>query len=322
LPDWLIERGIGETRAILVDDGEIIEARIELDGAVPAGSVITARVASIGSNGRNAVAVDERGVEYLLPRGASGTTEGSAITLEITRETIPASEPWKRPLARITDQLPQAVLPLSERLRAREFAFPSPNDSLAEAGWNDLLEQARSGIVTFAGGELRISPTPAMTLIDVDGYMPPDELVVLGAAAAAKAIRRLDIGGSIGIDLPTAGSKAERQRAAAAINSYLPKPFERTAVNGFGFIQIVRPRLRASIVELAQDRATFEARALLRRSALERAGAKRVVAHPALITVLESHAEWLETLSGQVGGRIELRADAGLPMSGAYAENL
>jgi hypothetical protein len=33
LPEWLVERGIGETRAALVADGEIVEARVELDGA-------------------------------------------------------------------------------------------------------------------------------------------------------------------------------------------------------------------------------------------------------------------------------------------------
>ena len=46
LPEWLIERGIGETRAVLVDGGEIIEARIELDGVTPAGSVLDARLAN------------------------------------------------------------------------------------------------------------------------------------------------------------------------------------------------------------------------------------------------------------------------------------
>ena len=46
-----------------------------------------------------------------------------------------------------------------------------------------------------------------MTLIDVDGYLAPAELAVLGAAEAAQAIRRLDIGGSIGIDLPTDGQQ-------------------------------------------------------------------------------------------------------------------
>ena len=113
-----------------------------------------------------------------------------------------------------------------------------------------------------------------MTLIDVDGFLPAGELALRGAAEAARAIRRLDIGGSIGIDLPTVGSKAARQEAAAAIDAALPQPFERTAVNGFGFVQIVRPRGRASLVELAQDRAPFEARALLRRAAFETAGPK------------------------------------------------
>ena len=76
MPEWLIERGIGETRAALVDAGEIIEARIQLEGSVPAGSVIAARVLSTGTSGRNAVAIAEGGVEYLLPNGAPGATQG------------------------------------------------------------------------------------------------------------------------------------------------------------------------------------------------------------------------------------------------------
>jgi hypothetical protein len=200
--------------------------------------------------------------------------------------------------------------------------FPAPHDGLAEAGWDDLIEEARTGIIRFPGGELRVSPTPAMTLIDVDGYLAPEELAVVGASAAAQAIRRLDIGGSIGIDLPTAGSKAARLAAAAAIDEHLPQPFERTAVNGFGFIQIVRPRRRASLVELAQDHASFEARALLRRAALDQAGARRLVAHPAVIAILESRREWLDGLARQVGGAVSLRADAKLPISGGYAENV
>jgi hypothetical protein len=160
-----------------------------------------------------------------------------------------------------------------------------------------------------------------MTLIDVDGYLQPEELARRGAAEAAKAIRRLDVGGSIGIDLPTTGSKTARQAAAAAIDEHLPQPFERTAVNGFGFVQIVRPRLRASLVELAQDRAAFEARALLRRAAFEPAGAKRLAAHPAVIAMLDAKPDWLDALARQLGGAISLRADASLGMSGGYAEN-
>jgi hypothetical protein len=320
LPEWLVERGIGETRAALVDDGEILEARVELDGAVPQGSVIAARLASTGTDGRNAFAIGEGGIEYMLPRGAAGVTQGATLDIEVTREAIPGPESWKRPLARLTERRPQRLPPLRERLGGRELPFPGSRDELATAGWNDLVEDARTGMITFAGGELRISPTPAMTLIDVDGYLPPEELAVLGSSEAALAVRRFDIGGSIGIDLPTVGSRAARQAAAAAVDDALPQPFERTAVNGFGFIQIVRPRLRASLVELAQDRAPFEARALLRRIAFEPPGPKRIVAHHAVIADLES--EWLAVLARQVGGRIELRADDALPMSGGYAESL
>jgi ribonuclease G len=320
LPEWLIERGIGEIRAALVDEGEIVEARIELDGSMPAGSVIRARLVNTGINGRNAIAVGEGGVEFMLPKGAPGVTQGATLTIEVTREMVPATEPWKLPLARVTDKAAAAAPSMTETLRARELVFTASSDELGEAGWDDLVDQARSGIVTFAGGELRISPTPAMTLIDVDGYLAAGELGILGAGAAALAIRRLDIGGSIGIDLPTAGSKGSRQMAAEAIDSALPKPFERTAVNGFGFVQIVRPRSRPSLIELAQDRPTFEARALLRRAAFEGPGAKRLVAHPAVTAALEGRSDWLEALSRQAGGAISLRAEAHLPIWSGYAE--
>ena len=320
MPEWLVERGIGETRAALVHDGEIVEARIELDGTLPAGSIVAARL--IQTTARNAVARDESGTEYLLPKGGAGATEGASVNIEVAREAIPGGEPWKRPLGRVTDKAPAAQRSLAERLGARVLVFPASHDELAEAGWDDLIEQARSGVVQFAGGELRISPTPAMTLIDVDGYLAPEELAVLGAAEAARAIRKLDIGGSVGIDLPTVGSKAARQKAADAIDAVLPQPFERTAVNGFGFVQIVRPRSRPSLIELAQDRAKFEARTLLRGAVLESPGPKRLVGDPAVIAVLESRPDWLEALSRQVGGAISLRADANLPMSGGYAESV
>jgi ribonuclease G len=320
-PGWIVERGIGETRAALIEGGEIIEARIELDSIIPAGSVISARLASTGVSGHNALAVADGGAEYLLPRGAPGVTHGATLTIEVTRETIPGAEPWKRSLARTTDEPPQMARPLAERLGGRELVFPASRDELADAGWNDLIDEARIGIVTFAGGELKISPTPAMTLIDVDGTLAPDGLAVLGAAEAARAVRRLDIGGSIGIDLPTSGSRAARQAAAQAIDAVLPQPFERTAVNGFGFVQIVRPRRRASLVELAQDRALFEVRALLRRAAFENAGPRRLVADPAVISILEARPDWLEALSRQLGAAVALRSNPNLPMSGGYAES-
>ena len=225
MPDRLIERGIGETRLVRIENDEIVEARVLLDGCVAAGTVLNARLRRVGVP---AVA-EAGGEEYLLPAGARGVTEGAAIRIEVTRERIPGAEPWKRPLARITDAEPEEAAFAGERL-----TFPSPGDRLEKAGWSDLLDEARSGIARFAGGELRVSPTPAMTLIDVDGTLPTFELALEGARAAARLILRHGIGGSIGIDLPTVAGKAQRQAIGEAVDAILPEPFGRTAVNGFG----------------------------------------------------------------------------------------
>ena len=310
MPEWLIERGIGETRAALVENGEIVEARIHLEGVPRAG---TGRQVVLRTVGPPAMASDGTH-EFVLPKGAEGATEGETITIEITREAIPGGEPWKRPLARLADSI---NIPLAE---SEVVPFPAPADILGAAGWWDLLEEARNGIVSFAGGELRVSVTPAMTLIDVDGSLSPNELALAGVRASARAIRRHGIGGSIGIDLPTIEGKVQRQQLGEAFDAELTLPFERTAVNGFGFLQVVRPRRHASLFELASDRAAFEARALLRRAAFEPSGAKTLVAHPAVIAVLERHSDWIDALARQVGGAVGLRADASLPMSGGDAE--
>ena len=305
MPEWIVEQGIGETRAALVDGEDILEARIVPEGIVEAGHLLEARVVGTG---RNAIARTADGTEYLLPKGAPGVSEGASLTIEVTRSAIPGAEPWKRPLARVASE----ASPSADALSGQPGALP--------AAWDDVVEEARGGIIRFAGGELRISSTPAMTLIDVDGYLDPAELAVAGASEAARAIRRLDIGGSIGIDLPTARDKAARHAAAAAIDAALPQPFERTAVNGFGFVQIVRPRRRASLLERALDRAGFETRALLRRLGSEPPGATRIVAHPAIIAVLEAHPAWIDTLAAQLGGAVSLRADPARPMSGGHGE--
>jgi hypothetical protein len=310
-PEWLIERGIGETRSVLIEGGRILEARILRDGVVAAGTVLAARLKSVG---RNAVAM-VGGQEYLLPKGAPGVTEGAGLSIEVTREALGGAEPWKRPLARATDTKAQPA----PKMRGRELQFPAASDELEAAGWSDLLDEARSGLIGFPGGELRISPTPAMTLIDIDGNLHPAELAVAGARAAAAAIRRQGIGGSIGIDLPTVDSKAIRLAAAEAIDEFLPKPFERTAVNGFGFLQIVRPRTHASLFELAADRPLFETTAVLRRAARE-VGSIRLAVHPAVVAVLERRQEWLDRLSMQVGGAVTLRADPLIAISAGHAE--
>ena len=160
-----------------------------------------------------------------------------------------------------------------------------------------------------------------MTLFDVDGALAPAALAIAGAAAAARAIRRFGIGGSIGIDLPTLPRKDERQAAAAALDAALPQPFERTAVNGFGFLQIVRRRERASLPELLQGdpRRRRRARLAARRPSARRARAPRTItAAPAVIAAIEAQPDWTATLARRIGAAVGLRADPALAISAGH----
>lgn len=308
MPDWVIEDGIGETRAALVAQGEIIEARVRREGVIAAGAVLEAKLVAVAPRVLvEAVSKDFGGEQFLLPRGVSGVSEGGRLLVEVTREALGGREPWKRGLARLTTDEPRPAPPLAEG---------KPGTI---AGWDELLDEAREGIARFDGGELRIEPTAAMTTIDVDGWLVPSRLAQMGAWAAARAIGRLDIGGSVGMDFPTLKAKAERSEVDSILEQYLPRPFERTAMNGFGFVQVVRPRPRASLVELAAERSAFEARALLRRAGGE-IGAIRLAAHPSVTDYLGARPDWLDRLARQVGGAVTLRAEPALAMSAAHAE--
>ena len=115
--------------------------------------------------------------------------------------------------------------------------------------------------------------------------------------------------------MPTTG-KAARQAAVEAVDAILPQPYERTAINGFGFLQIVRPRRHASLFELALDRAAFEARGLVKRAARE-TGAIDLVANPVVIAAILP--DWAKTLARQVGGTVSLRPDPALGIGGGHA---
>jgi len=306
LPEWLYEAGIGEARAALVDGDRMIEARIELDDGAPrAGAVLPARLTDI----RERKVTLESGKTALLASIPPGMTQGAALKVAITRAAIPETGRDKiaKAIAAEPDAEPMPGPDLRARIAAsgipvRELRAHEP-DLLEAAGWSEALEEATTGDIAFPGGMLRLSPTPAMALFDVDGSGPLEPLAVAAAHAVARAIVRLDIGGSIGIDFPTIAGKAARQAVADAIDAGLPQPFERTALNGFGFLQIVRRREHASLPELLRaDPVAAEARALLRT--IERAppaGPRRHTVSAAVHGVFDRHPEWLAELARRTG---------------------
>ena len=273
MAEWLYEAGIGEARAALVDGGAIVKARLEQESDAPRlGAILRARLVEITVKGREGRVAFEGGEALLAPLPA-GITQGAALTVELVREASPERGRLKPPRVAPAEGDPRPGATLLERLTAsgipvRRCHAHEP-DQLEAAGWSEVLEEAMTGEIVFAGpagGALRMSLTPAMTLFDVDGYPPLEPLAIAAARAVAAAIVRFDIGGSIGVDFPTLTGKAARTAVDAAIDAGLPLPFERTAMNGFGFVQIVRRRTRVSLPELLRaDPAAAEARALLRR---------------------------------------------------------
>jgi ribonuclease G len=317
LAEWILDEGIGEHRAALVEGDTILETAIDrLDDRLRVGAIVAAKIGERVGQGAWLATAQGDAVLESVPRGLS---QGRTLLVEIVREAIPEPGRLKPPRARASDATEERAAPtLAERFPdARRLSAHDP-DLLERAGWSELIEQADTGEIDFPGGALRLSPTPAMALFDVDGPLPAAELAVLGARASAQAVRRLAIGGSIGIDLPTLGSKAERAAAAEAIDAALPQPFERTAVNGFGFVQIVRPRPRASIPELIRADPALAAALGLLRGASHGHGARTLVGAPAVIDRVRS--QWIDQLARRIGGAVALRAEPVLAISAGHVE--
>jgi len=318
LAEWLYEAGIGEARAALVEDGAIRAARIERDDdALRPGAIAAGRLTEITVKGREGVVTLAEGGEALLSPLPPGITQGASLKVEIVRAALPERGRAKRARAiSATDDADERAGPdLLARIEAsgvsvRRLQAHEP-DALEAAGWSEMLEEAESGEIAFPGGALRLSLTPAMTLFDVDGQPPLDALAVAAATAAARAIVRLGIGGSIGIDFPTIEGRGPRQAVAAAIDAALPQPFERTAMNGFGFLQIVRRRRRASLPELLRDDSVGAAvRARLRRIERTPPPGERLHRVPrAELALIRARPGWIAELARRTGVTPEFVAE-------------
>ena len=327
MAEWLYEEGIGEARAALIERGRLVEALIERESdAARAGSVMQGRLIQTIIPRKRGIVRLMSGEEVLLEPIPPKLAEGGNVLVEILREAIAEEGRPKRAKGRVAAQGTKAQPgpSLLQRIRATGVPVtPCPaheEDRLESYGWSELMEEAISGEVGTEAAALRLYLTPAMLLIDVDGTLPPAQLGPKGAKLAAQAVRRMGLSGSIGIDLPTMNNKDERMIAAAQIDKYLPLPFERTAVNGFGFLQIIRRRERPNLMEILRENPVATAAlALLRRAERHgNGGTATITAAPAVIDYLRKNPGWIEQLGQRRGGKIELRGEASLSLAGGH----
>jgi Ribonuclease E/G family len=265
-------------------------------------------------------------------------SEGSLLDAELIRAPIPEPGRWKRAVFRTaTDRPAQAPIKLPDSVTAIICADPRIAASIRarlgdhcpdivieaaaieDAAFDLWYERAIIGEFVIEGGLLTIERTRAMTMIDIDGVKEARGVNLAAARSIPWLLRFLAIGGQVGIDFLATANKAERaeidtELAAAAM---VLGQHERTAMNGFGFVQLVLPRPGPNIIEqlcgTALKEASIETQALrLLREASRSSGhgKRQLAAPPAIIDLIKSWPEQTNALQSSLGVQIELVPDA------------
>lgn len=318
MAEWLIEEGIGEARALLVDGGEVLAAKLFWPGELRAGGTYSARLTNKIGGSRRGTATLENGTEVLVDHLPPEATEGATLCLQITRAPVAERGRFKLAQSRVVDANTNGgSSPFDDPTASKLRRFPP-------GLWEDVWHAASSGEIEFPGGSLLISATPAMTLIDIDGAGSPRELAIAAVPAIAKALQWLDVGGSIGIDFPTIETKIDRRAVDEALGAELVDwPHERTAMNGFGFVQIVARLEGPSLLHrFNTSRTSMCARHSLRCAEMaEGTGPVLLLTvHPALKAKLKP--EWLEELTRRTGKQLRIETDPGIALEAPNAQVL
>ncbi len=310
----MIETGIGETRALLLEGEQVLAAKVLWPGELGAGARVSGKLTDKLKGTRRGVATLENGREALVDHLPQAATEGQTLDLVITRAGFAERGRFKRAQARVAGDTASSPTPSwpEGRIVPR---FP--------AGlWEDAWHAASFGSLDFPGGEILVSVTPAMTVIDIDGVGAPRDVALAAVPAIARALAWFDLGGNIGIDFPTLAAKEDRRAIDTALGAALDDwPHERTAMNGFGFVQLVARLEGPSLLHrFATSRTAICARYAVRVA--ERAEGHGPVlelrVHPALKAKLKP--EWLTELARRTGREVRVEADPGLALEAPSAQ--
>lgn len=322
MAEWLVEEGIAEHRAISIRGGDIVAARIDWPGMLASGHVEDAVLVSRTSGSARGTALFANGEEALVDKLPVSAKEGAPIRLEIIRASIREQGRRKYAQSRPTDKTPGKPPTLAKDLRREGHEVKVVRTFLGR-DWEELWLEAWHGTAAFAGGELTFFDTPAMVLVDIDGPDDPRQLALNAVRPLASAIKRMDLSGNIGIDFPTLPAKADRKAVDAELAGALSDwQHERTAMNGFGFVQLVARRQRPSLLNrITVERVGAAARLLLRKAEqVSQPGAVLLTCNP----VIKRHLKqsWLDELAKRTGREVRIETDSTLALEGGFAQSV
>lgn len=237
----------GERRAALVENGKIVEIHIQRDLRPLLGQHDTGRIDRKTPAG--AYVVDSSGRELLI-RGHVDIDVGAYLAFEVTREEI--AEPGRLKIAEA--KVIEATAPDidADWIWQRRLEALAPSVDSGPAPMGDLFDVAQAGFSAVESAIVHFQRTKAGLVFDIDGTGDPFAINSAAAREIARLLRLFRIGGMVMIDFVAMESKVKRQEVAElfdAASSVDGRPFERSAINGFGLMQVVRSRPRPSVLD-------------------------------------------------------------------------
>lgn len=305
----------GERRAAVVENGKIVEIHIQRDAYWVLSECGAGQIDRKTPSGAYVVADD--GSELLL-RSKIAAPDGTRVMFEVIRESI--AEPGRNKPAEVIlrDGLPQGYLGKDALWDARlaSLGQDMARGLIAEGFDIAIAGQSQLGDVTVS-----FQRTKAGLVFDVDGIGEAFAINRVAAIEIARLLRLYQVGAMVMIDFISMEAKAQRAQiadifdAASALDA---RPFERTAINGYGMMQVVRARPRPSVLDhlfgtrIATLSDETQAYWLLRAVAQSSGFGPRIVtARPEVATLLRSErwAAWRAGAERLAGAEMQLVAD-------------
>ena len=305
----------GERRAAFVENGNIVEIHIQRDALWAFGECGAGRIDRKTPSGAYVIADDN---SELLLRSKMGAPEGARIMFEVAREAIAEPGRNKPPEIILREGVCEPLMGKDALWEARVASLgPSAiNASIAEGFDVAIAGQSQRGDVTIS-----FQRTKAGLVFDIDGIGDAFAINMVAATEIARLLRLYQIGAMVLIDFVSMESKAQRTQIAEAFDAASladARPFERTAINGYGMMQVVRARPRPSVLDqlfgtrIAALSDETKAYWLLRAVAQSTGfGTRTVTAQPDVATLLQSErwAAWRATAVRLAGADMVVVAD-------------